>query len=159
VRVRGGGTGRVNIAGLACYRPGDRSRLIYRIRLYRGRKGEPKSLQWTDYRDLLLAAHQQLKAPIVLIWDNLSTHTMPPLQAFIDEHADELTVFHLPTYSPDLNPTEGIWSITKAALVNFLAANLDQLLRAVKRRLKMLQYRPSLIDGCLTQTGLTLQPP
>ena len=25
IRVRGGGTGRVSVAGLACYRPGDRS--------------------------------------------------------------------------------------------------------------------------------------
>jgi hypothetical protein len=48
VRVRAGGTGKVNIAGLVCYRPGYRSRLIYRIRLWRGRKGESKALQRTD---------------------------------------------------------------------------------------------------------------
>ena len=28
IRVRGGGSGHVSVAGLACYRPGDRSRLI-----------------------------------------------------------------------------------------------------------------------------------
>ena len=28
IRVRGGGTGRVSVAGLACYRPGDRSRQL-----------------------------------------------------------------------------------------------------------------------------------
>ena len=44
IRVRGGGTGRVSVAGLACYRPGDRSRLIYRLHCYRGRKGETKGV-------------------------------------------------------------------------------------------------------------------
>jgi hypothetical protein len=56
IRVRGGGTGRVSVAGLACYRPGDRSRLIYRLHCYRGRKGETKAFTWIEYRDLLIAA-------------------------------------------------------------------------------------------------------
>jgi transposase len=156
VRVRGGGGGRVNIAGLVCYRPGNRSRLIYRIRPWRRRKSEAKSLAWTDYRDLLLAAHQQLGAPIVLVWDNLATHKMPPMREFIDAHADWLTVVYLPAYAPQLNPAEGIWSMLKASLVNFAARNLDHLTCAVKRRLKMIQYQSRLIDGCLTQTQLTM---
>lgn len=149
----------MNIAALVCYRPGYRTRLIYRIRVWRGRKGESRSLTWIDNRDLLVAAHQQLGGPLVLVWDNLSVHKVPPLQAFIDAHADWLTVVHLPTYSPELNPAEGIWSMVKASLTNFAATSLDHLTQTVKRRLKMIQYRPSLIDGCLTQTGLIMEPP
>ena len=148
----------MNIAGLVCYRPGDRPRLIYRTRLYRGRKGESKALTWTDYRDLLVAAHQQLGGPIVLVWDNLNVHKVPPMQKFIDEHADWLTVFHLPTYAPDLNPAESIWSMLKAGLTNFAATNANHLVRTVKRQLKMIQYRESLVNGCLTQTGLIIEP-
>ena len=44
--VRGGGTGHVSVAGLACYRLGGRSRL----HRYRGRKGETKAFTWTEYR-------------------------------------------------------------------------------------------------------------
>jgi transposase len=62
IRVRGSGTGHVSVAGLACYRPGDRSRLIYRLHCYRGRKGETKAFTWTEYRDLLIAAHRQFPA-------------------------------------------------------------------------------------------------
>jgi hypothetical protein len=159
VHVRGGGTGRVNLAGPVCYRPGQRSRLIYRVRPYRGRKNEPKALTCTGYQDLLVAAHQQLKAPIVLVWDNLNVHKTPQMREFIAEHADWLPVFHLPTYAPELNPAEGIWSMIKASLVNFTARNLNHLIKTVKRRLKMIQYRPSVVDGCLTQTGLIMQPP
>ena len=32
------------------------------------------------------------------------------------------------------------------------------LVRIVKRKLKNIQYRPHLIGGCLTATGLTLEP-
>jgi transposase len=54
-----------------------------------------------------VAAHQQVGAAIVLVWDNLAVHKMPPMQAFIDAHANWLTVFYLPTYGPDLNRPRG----------------------------------------------------
>ena len=34
VRMRGAGGGRVSIAGVACYRPGDRPHLFYKLRAY-----------------------------------------------------------------------------------------------------------------------------
>jgi hypothetical protein len=61
IRVRGGGTGHVSVAGLACYRPGHRTRLIYRLHCYRGRKGETRAFTWAEYRNLLIAAHRQLR--------------------------------------------------------------------------------------------------
>jgi len=70
VRVRGAGGGRVSIAGVACYRPGDRPHLFYQLRAYRRRKGEAKGFTWADYRDLITAAHHNLSAPLVWCWDN-----------------------------------------------------------------------------------------
>jgi transposase len=81
---------------------------------------------------------------------------MPQMKAFIAENDDWLTVFHFPAYAPDLNPQEGIWSLVKRTIGNLAAANLDQLATAVKRSLKKVQYRPHLINGCLTGTGLTM---
>lgn len=69
VRVRGRGSGRVSMAGMTCYKPGERSRLIYAIREYRGRKDEPKGFGWRDFRDLIVRARIQLGGPIVLVWD------------------------------------------------------------------------------------------
>lgn len=142
---------------MVCYKLGERSRLIYRLHLFRGRKDESKSFAWTDYRDLIIAAHRQLDAPIVLVWDNLGRHLVPGMKAFAAEHAEWLTIFQLPSYAPDLNPAEGIWSLLKrGVLANLAIAGLPQLVRIVKRGLKKIQYRPHLIDGCLTGTGLTL---
>ena len=45
----------VSIAGVACYRPGDRPHLFYVLRAHCRRKGEAKGLIWADYRDLIIA--------------------------------------------------------------------------------------------------------
>ncbi|MEU1201647.1 transposase [Streptomyces sp. NPDC005813] len=157
VRVRGcRGSGRVSMAGMTCYRPGMRSRLIYSVREYRGRKDEPKGFGWRDFRDLLVRARIQLGGPIVLVWDNVRLHLTKPLREFIDANATWLTVFQLPTYAPDLNPQEGIWALVKRDIGNLAAADLGQITRVVKRRLKQIQYRPDLVDGCLAGTGLIM---
>ena len=41
----------------------------------------------------------------------------------------------LPAYTPDINPVEGIWSLMKRSMANFAAADLDGLVRIVKRKL------------------------
>ena len=74
IPVSGKGSGRISVAGLVCVKPGQRTRLLYRIKIHRKRKGERRSFAETDYAALLDAAHQYLNAPIVLIWDNLNTH-------------------------------------------------------------------------------------
>ncbi|MFI7708654.1 hypothetical protein [Nonomuraea sp. NPDC049480] len=51
-----------------------------------------------------------------------------------------------------------MWSLLKRAIVNFFAVDLDALVRIVKRKMKKIQYRPHLITGCLTGTGLTIEP-
>jgi len=59
--VRGAGGGRVSIAGVACYRPGDRPHLFFKLLVYRRRKGEARGFTWVDYRDLIIA-HRDLSA-------------------------------------------------------------------------------------------------
>ena len=157
IAVSGKGSGRISIAGLVCLKPGQRSRLIYRIRLHRGRKGERRSFAETDYAALLDAAHQQLGGPIVLVWDNLNTHISAAMRALITAR-DWLHVIRLPAYAPDLNPTEHVWSHLKRSLGNLAVQGIDHLATIVKNRLKRMQYRLELIDAFFAHTGLTLDP-
>jgi hypothetical protein len=53
---------------------------------------------------------------------------------------------------------EGTWSLTKPSTANFAVADLNSLVRLVKRKLKKIQYRPHLINGCLAATGLRIEP-
>jgi DDE superfamily endonuclease len=157
IPVSGKGSGRISVAGLFCVHPGQRTRLLYRIKIHRPRKGERRSFAETDYAALLDAAHQYLNAPIVLIWDNLNTHISTAMRKLIAGR-DWLHVIQLPAYAPDLNPTEGVWSHIKRSLGNLAATNVDHLAAIVRTRLKRIQYRPDLLTGFLKQTGLTLDP-
>jgi hypothetical protein len=158
IAVSGKGSGRVSVAGLVCLRPGARGRLFYRVRIHRGRKGERRSLSEADYAELVTAAHHQLHAPVILVWDNLNTHVSAVMRTLADARRDWLTVIQLPAYAPDLNPAEGAWANMKHGLGNLAASTADQLAAIMKNRLKRIQYRPALIDGFLAQTGLTLEP-
>jgi hypothetical protein len=55
-------------------------------------------------------------------------------------------------------PTEGIWALLKRSMANFAAADVSGLARIIKRKLKKIQHRPHLIDGCLAATGLKIEP-
>jgi hypothetical protein len=158
VRVPGKGSGKVSVAGMACYQPGARSRFFYRARTHYGRKGERRSMSEADYADLVTAAHNQLHAPMILVWDNLNTHISAAMRAFTGAHPDWLTEALLPAYAPDLNAVEGAWANMKNGVGNLAAADVDQLTAIMKNRLKSVQYRPAVIDGFLAETGLTLEP-
>lgn len=160
IPVSGKGSGRISVAGLFCVRPGQRPHLLYRVKIHRPRKGERRSFAETDYAALLDAAHQYLKAPIVLIWDNLNTHRSAAMRRLISNR-DWLHVIQLPAYAPDLNPTESVWSHVKHSLGNLAADTADHLAAIVRNRLKRIQYRPHLLTSFLAQTGLTLdlEPP
>src|SRR6266699_2703685 len=49
---------------------------------HRRRQGEPKGFTWSDYRDLIIATHRQLGAPVIWCWDNLNIHLAPELAEF-----------------------------------------------------------------------------
>jgi putative transposase len=71
----------------------------------------------------------------VLVWDNDRRHLSRVMRTMI-EARQWLTVFQLPSYAPELNPAEGVWSA-----------------------LKRMQYRPGLLDDFIAQTGFILEPP
>lgn len=96
-----------------------------------------------------------VRAPFILIWDRLNTHVSKAMKRKIDARV-WLTVFLLPAYAPDLNPTEGVWSQCKRSMANLAACNLDRLDALVRNRLKRLQYRPATLDGFIAETGLAL---
>ncbi|WP_420918691.1 IS630 family transposase [Streptomyces coelicoflavus] len=143
VRVRGRSRRRISIAALTCYKPGHRSRLIYRPRRDDGRRDGRKSFSWRDYRDLLIAAHQQLGGPIVLIWDDLNVHKAAGLREFAASR-DWLTIYYLPPYAPDLNPVEGIWPLLRRGwLSNVAFSTPEHLVQRIRHGLRHIQYNPA----------------
>jgi len=157
--VPGSGSGRVSIAGLVCVKQGMRTRLIYRTITYHRRKGEPKGFGPGDLTALLSAARQQLGGPIMVVWDGLPAHVCAATRAFIDAHTDWLLVYRFPAYAPELNPAEGVWACLRDKLLNLAVDGIDQLTLVIRSKLKQMQYQPTLLDGFVAETGLSLQPP
>ena len=88
------------MAGLVCLKPGARTRLFYRTRVHHGRKGERRSMSEADYTGLITAAHQELQAPVILVWDRLNTHVSAVMRAFVSSHPGWLTEVRLPAAPP-----------------------------------------------------------
>jgi transposase len=80
------------------------------------------------------------KRKVFLILDNLRVHHAKVVKAWLVEHTDEIEVFYLPAYSPELNPDEYLNCDLKAG-VHSLAPARDnkQLKDKVISHMRMLQ--------------------
>ncbi len=50
---------------------------------------------------------------VILIQDGARYHTCKAMKAFFEEHKERITVYQLPSYSPDYNPIEKLWKKIK----------------------------------------------
>jgi len=65
------------------------------------------------YERFLTQVLSETDKPIVLVQDGARYHTSAAMKKFFAQHADRLTVFQLPSYSPDFNPIEKLWKNIK----------------------------------------------
>ena len=77
---------------------------------YQGQEGR---LNTAAYVSFLTRVLEQTNQPLVLIQDGAPYHTSQAARAFFAAHTDRLTVFQLPSYSPDYNPIEKLWKKVK----------------------------------------------
>ncbi|MEU3051506.1 transposase [Streptomyces sp. NPDC006984] len=86
-------------------------------------------------------------APMIVVWDNASTHHAKALREFCDRNSDWLTIIKLPPNAPDLNPVEGVWAHLKKSLANLAPRTIDDLTPLGKNRLRAIQRRPESLNG------------
>jgi transposase len=97
--------------------------------------------------------------PIDLVWDNLSAHRAPIVKEVVEANP-RLTLHHLPPYAPDLNPAEGVWSLTKYhRMANHTIGEVDALHAEAKRHLDDVGDEPDLLRSCFAGAGLALSLP
>jgi transposase len=61
------------------------------------------------YQAFLLHILNQTSQQLFIIQDGARYHTSRAMKAFFAQHQQRLTVFQLPSYSPDFNPIEFLW--------------------------------------------------
>jgi transposase len=86
----------------------------------------------------------------ILIQDNASYHKDAEVWAWFHSNRHWLEVHQLPSYSPELNPTERLWQYTrKNGTHNRFFRSLDDLLATLARVFGEMQSHPQLIQPYL----------
>lgn len=102
---------------------------------------------------------QHLSRDVMLILDNLPAHfpAVTQLEEALEETATEVAVEWLPTYAPELNPTEFVWRNTKYVdLANYAPKELDILQQRVGQSLLAKQDHQSFLRTCFDFAELEL---
>lgn len=85
---------------------------------------------------------------VYLILDNLKVHHSKPVKAWLAEHVDEIEVFYLPSYSPELNPNEMANADLKQAVTKRAPARTKlQLVTATAGHLRSVQRQPERVKS------------
>lgn len=102
------------------------------------------------YQDFLTYVLAQTTQHVILIQDGARYHTSKSTRAFFAAHRDQLTVFQLPSYSPDYNPIEFLWKqVKQRATHNQYFPQFDDLIAAVDRTLAFFAQQPERIRGLI----------
>lgn len=116
------------------------------------RKGMRKEKILSILKDIKKKYRKQL---FVLLWDGLPAHKAKIVTRFVEENKKWLTALRFPSYAPELNPQEYVWSgVKRADLGNFSPSTLGSLHRKVRRTLKKRSKETSFLKGCLKASGL-----
>ena len=80
---------------------------------------------------------------VVLIVDNLKVHKAVKVQAWVESHAHEIELFHLPSYAPDHNPSEYLNNDLKQQLRQQpQPGSKEELTRRTRSVLRVIQGSP-----------------
>ena len=83
------------------------------------------------------------KRKVYLILDNLRVHHARIFKSWLAEHSDEIEVFYLPSYSPELNPDEYLNCDLKSGVHSGKPARSKKQLKSkVISHMRMLQRKP-----------------
>jgi len=100
--------------------------------------------------------HHCFRRRVVLIWDNLRAH-FKTAKYFAIKHPSWFRFEPLPSYCPELNPVEGVWSYVKhGCQANFAPTDVDHLRQQTTGSLSSLRRNQNLLPRFLEHTKLLL---
>lgn len=110
---------------------------------YEGGTGRFTAGRYCEFLASVLSATEK---PIMLIQDGARYHTAHETQRFVAQHAEQLTVYQLPSYSPDYNPIEHLWrNVKREQTHNRYFPSFEALTEAVETGLNYFQYHPAAV--------------
>lgn len=96
--------------------------------------------------EFLVRLLKNQSGPAFLIVDGHPVHRSVRVKAFVEATDGKLKLFHLPSYSPELNPDEQVWNQFKNHRIGkMLIKSLDDMTQKVGSALRSIQRTPILI--------------
>ena len=121
---------------------------------FRVHEGSIRSEQIIEYLEQLLR-YVDDRRHIVLLWDSSRTHTSNATKRFLEEHADRMTAFRLPPYSPRLNPVELLWAEIKwGRMRGYCPKNTMELKKRLYSCVSSLRRKASLVRSYFEASDL-----
>jgi transposase len=96
---------------------------------------------------------RHLRGPVIVLLDHSSTHWGAPIEQLLHRHR-RLHIEHFPSYAPQLNPDEGVWSLAKRELTNSCPNDADELMEDILRSIEGMRASPEKLHGCIAQSEL-----
>lgn len=102
--------------------------------------------QWS-FRTFLAAFRATTDGYLLVIIDGAPYHKGAAVNDFVADPRNEMELFHLPAYSPDLNPQEHVWKVfRKQHTHNRSFTSTNETLQAARSGFRSLQHS-SALDG------------
>jgi transposase len=96
-----------------------------------------------SYCQFLEEVLKQTERPVIIIQDGAPYHTAKYTKQWVEQHAERLTVYQLPSYSPDYNPIEKLWRLVKRGATHLhYFATFEDLVLTVTAELNGLCKKP-----------------
>lgn len=89
---------------------------------------------------------QHPKRKIIVVEDSAPVHKAKKVDKFVEQNKNRFAVYRLPSYAPELNPTEHVWAYLKAnELKTHQAQDTEELKHLTKRKMQSIQRRKELL--------------
>jgi transposase len=117
----------------------------------------PGPIKGPQVIEFLKGLLRQVKRKLLIIWDGLPVHRSRCVQDYLRQLNGAIRIERLPSYAPELNPTEYVWGYLKQhELNNFCAADFSDLTVFARQRLQSMQRRQSLTKAFWKHAGMQI---
>lgn len=114
-------------------------RLVFRIE-----KGRINTAAFLEFLTQIRQHHPRRK--VIVVADPGPVHISKGVKEYVAQHEKSFAIYYLPPYSPELNPTENVWSYLKERKMKTHTAKTHEELRLkILASMRSIQMRPYLI--------------
>lgn len=111
------------------------------------------NIQGEEVATFLRHLLRQIHGPVIALLDNGKIHRGDPVQELL-AHTRRLHLVPFPSYAPELNPDEGVWSQLKSRLANGRPDTKADLMDVLGEEICRLAKSQQLLRGCIRQSEL-----